>query len=47
MVKKIYSFTEDIYILKQLYLGGHLSDDELERSETLLHLLNIELKQRV
>ena len=38
---------EDLRILKQLYLGNHLSDAEKERALKLVYLLNKELKNRV
>ena len=41
------SSEEDIQIIKQLYYGNHLNDDELERAHKLLYLFNVELKRRV
>ena len=38
---------KDLKILEALYLGNHLSNDELERAMKLLYLLNVSLKQRV
>lgn len=38
---------EDLQILKQLYYGNHLNENELERALKLLYLLDIELKRRI
>ena len=38
---------KDLRILKALYFGNHLNDEERERATKLLFLLNIELKGRV
>lgn len=38
---------DDIEILKALYNGNHLSDQEKERAYKLIYLLKIELKNRI
>ena len=42
-----YNSIEDLEIIKALYNGNHLSDNELERAEKILFLLNKELGQRL
>ena len=37
----------DLEIIKQLYDGNHLNDDERERAYKLVYLLGQELKGRV
>ena len=37
----------DINIIKALYYGNHLEDHELERAHKLMHLLSVELRQRI
>ena len=39
--------TKDLEILEALYLGNHLSENELERAAKLIYLLNQEIKLRV
>jgi hypothetical protein len=38
---------DDMQILKQLLNGHHLNRDELLRAKTLIHVLNIELEDRL
>ena len=38
---------KDIDILKALYYGNHLNNDELERAYKLVYLLKVDLGQRV
>ena len=42
-----YTKEEDLNILKQLYNGQHLEPNEQERALKLLHLLSVELNERV
>jgi hypothetical protein len=37
----------DLRILEALYLGNHLSQDELERASKLVYLLKVALKERI
>ncbi len=38
---------KDLEILKQLYEGNHLNENELERALKLIKLLEIGIKERV
>lgn len=38
---------KDFAILRALYLGNHLNNDELERASKLLYLLQVSLKDRI
>lgn len=38
---------KDIEILKQLLNGQHLNEKELQRAKQLLHLMNIDIKNRI
>jgi len=38
---------KDIQILKALYFGNHLNDNEMERAYKLLKMLDTELKSRI
>jgi len=38
---------KDIEILKSLYFGNHLNNDELKRANKLIYSLNIVLKERL
>lgn len=42
-----YTPDEDLQILKQLYFANHLNENELERANKLLYLLNVTLKARI
>ena len=37
----------DMDILKQLYEGNHLENNELERAVKLIYLIDLEIKSRV
>ena len=38
---------DDLQILKQLYNGNHLNDNEMERATKIIYLLDNEIKRRI
>ena len=38
---------KDLEILKQLYLGNHLNENELNRALKIVYLLDLAVKERV